>query len=155
MLPDYAGTYKEISRVWAELGFKTRVVNRTMAEYLDAMTHGTTDVIVGRWGADYPDADTFIYILHSKGGGYGRFTASPDPDPLAERGGREPAPAVRHSLYREAEEILVRDALLIPLFHEQAYRFARPEVEGLTVSFAPPTVPCEILRLRGLREGAY
>jgi ABC-type oligopeptide transport system substrate-binding subunit len=145
----YAGTYNEISRVWAELGFKTRVVNRTMAEYLDAMAHGSTDVIIGRWSADYPDADTFIYILHSKGGGYGRFTASPELDRLAERGRAEAAPAVRHSLYREAEEILVRDALLIPLFHEQAYRFARPEVEGLTVSFATPTVAYESLRIRG------
>jgi len=52
-------------------------------------------------------------------------------------------------MYREAEEILVRDALLIPLFHEQAYRFARPEVEGLTVSFATPTVAYENLRIRG------
>jgi len=46
-------------------------------------------------------------------------------------------------------EILVRDALLIPRFHEQAYRFARPEVEGLTVSFATPTVAYESLRIRG------
>ncbi len=146
----YAGTYKELSRIWAELGFKTRVVNRTMAEYLDAMTHGTTDVMVGRWGADYPDADTFIYILHSKGGAYGRFTGSPELDRLAERGRAEAAPAVRHSLYREAEEILVRDALLIPLFHEQAYRFARPEVDGLvTVSFTTPTVAYENLQIRG------
>jgi peptide/nickel transport system substrate-binding protein len=145
----YAGTYNEMSRVWAELGFKTRVVNRTMAEYLDAMAHGSTDVIIGRWSADYPDADTFIYILHSRGGGYGRFTASPELDRLAERGRAEAAPAVRHSLYREVEEILVRDALLIPLFHEQAYRFARPEVEGLTVSFATPTVAYESLRIRG------
>jgi ABC-type transport system substrate-binding protein len=145
----YASTYREIARLWSELGFKIRVVNGNMAEYLDAMTHGTTDAIIGRWGADYPDADTFVYILHSKGGGYGRYTLSPELDRLAEGGRAEASPAVRHALYREAEEILARDALLIPLFHEQAYRFARPEVEGLTVSFATPTVAYENLRVRG------
>jgi len=80
------------------------------------VSHGATDVIIGRWSADYSDADTFVYILHSKGGGYGRFTVSPELDRLAERGRAEAAPAVRHSLYREVEEILVRDALLIPMF---------------------------------------
>ena len=37
----------------------------------------------------------------------------------------------------------------MPLFHEQAYRFARPQVEGLTVSFATPTVAYENLLIRG------
>jgi len=46
-------------------------------------------------------------------------------------------------------EIVAREALLLPLFHEQAYRFARPAVEGLTVSFASPTVAYENLRIRG------
>jgi hypothetical protein len=38
--------------------------------------------------------------------------------------------------------------MLLPLFHEQAYRFARPEVEGLTVAMGAPTVPLELLRIR-------
>jgi len=52
-----------------------------------------------------------------------------------ERARAETAPATRHALYRQLEESIARDALLLPLFHEQAYRFARPEVEGLSVSF--------------------
>jgi ABC-type transport system substrate-binding protein len=54
---------------------------------------------------------------------------------------------VRHSLYREIEEIIAREALLLPLFHEQAYRFARPEVEGLSVSFWEPSVDYSNLRI--------
>ncbi len=48
-----------------------------MAEYEDAITRGTVDLAVGRWGADYPDADTFVYILHSAGGFLGRLCGSP------------------------------------------------------------------------------
>jgi ABC-type transport system substrate-binding protein len=69
-------------------------------------------------------------------------------DELAERGRAEIEPRIRHSIYREAEEILARDALLIPLFHEQAYRFARPEVEGLSVGFSYPVVAYEDLWVR-------
>jgi hypothetical protein len=37
--------------------------------------------------------------------------------------------------------------MVLPLFHEQAYRFARPELQGLTVSFGIPTVAYDALRL--------
>ena len=37
----------------------------------------------------------------------------------------------------------------VPLFHEQIYRFARPEVEGLTVGFTSPSVPYENLWVKG------
>ena len=38
--------------------------------------------------------------------------------------------------------------MLLPLFHEQAYRIARPEVEGLSVTMGSPTVPLDELWMR-------
>jgi ABC-type transport system substrate-binding protein len=67
---------------------------------------------------------------------------------LAEQARAESDPRARHSLYRQVEGILVRDALLLPLFHEHVYRFARPEVEGLSVGFASPVVAYKELRIR-------
>jgi ABC-type oligopeptide transport system substrate-binding subunit len=55
---------------------------------------------------------------------------------------------VRHTIYRQLGETIVRDALVLPLFHEQAYRFASPDVEGLAVGFWGQTVPFENLRVR-------
>jgi hypothetical protein len=60
----------------------------------------------------------------------------------------ETTASVRHGLYLQFEEILADEALLLPLFHEQAYRLARPEVEGLSVSLGFPVVSFEELRLR-------
>jgi len=40
-------------------------------------------------------------------------------------------------------------AILVPLFYEQAYRFARPDLTGVSVSFWQPTVAYEELRIRG------
>ena len=148
-MSNYGALARELAAAFLEAGVRLRIVNRTMEEYEAAITKGSVDVAVGRWGADYPDADTFAYILHSTGGFIGRMCGSEETDRLAEGGRSETAPARRHAIYRQAEEAIAREGLLIPLFHEQTYRFVQPEVAGLTVSFGIPVVAYEELHLRG------
>jgi len=132
------------------MGFVIRPANKTMAEYLDINRRGEADLAVGRWNADYPDADTFVYgVLHSTAGSMGRLIARPEIDQLTEQGRAETDPRVRHSLYRKIEDLVARDALLLPLFHDQVYAFARPEVEGFaSVGQTSPTVFYEDLWIR-------
>jgi ABC-type oligopeptide transport system substrate-binding subunit len=130
------------------LGAGIQPVPQGYDEYLEAVAQASTDLLVGRWHGDYPDADTFAYALHSQGGFLGRFCGSPEVDALIAQGRVETTPGARHALYREVEETIAREALLLPLFHEQAYRFARPEVEGLTIS-AMGRVAFDELGLRG------
>jgi ABC-type transport system substrate-binding protein len=146
---EYAALGKALLSVLEEAGLVIRVVGKTMEEYLDISSNGKTDLDIGRWIADYPDADTFIYgILHSRDGSLGRYLGRPDLDALAERGRTEADPGVRDGVYREVEDIVFRERLLHPLFHEQVYRFARPEVEGLSVSLSAPHVDYANLRVR-------
>jgi ABC-type oligopeptide transport system substrate-binding subunit len=97
-MANYAALARDLATAFAEAGVRLRVVNRTMEEYEAAITKGLVDVAVGRWGADYPDADTFVYILHSTGGFLGRLCGSEETDRLAESGRAETAPARRHSI---------------------------------------------------------
>jgi peptide/nickel transport system substrate-binding protein len=121
-----------------------------MAEFMDAQKNAPTDIAIGRWVADYPDADTFVQgVLHSREGVYGRYCGQPGIDALSERGRGEIDPRTRESIYREVEDVIAKDALMIPLFHEQVYRFARPEVDGLAVGFGQPLVQYENLSIRG------
>jgi ABC-type transport system substrate-binding protein len=145
----HAALARELAGAFAHHGVKIRPVNKTMAEWLEATTRGAVDLVVGRWGADYPDPDTFAYLLHSQGGYLGRVCGSAELDRLIEKGRAESAPSARHAVYREVEAFIAREALLLPLFHEQAYRFARPEVDGLSVSFGHQAVAYEELRRRG------
>jgi ABC-type transport system substrate-binding protein len=121
-----------------------------MAEYIDLTKTAETDLNVGRWNADFPDADTFVYgVLHSEGGFLARYASGPGLDSLAERGRAETDPRVRHSIYRQVEEAIAAEVFLLPLFHDQVYCFARPEVEGLTsVGQSNPAVAYETLSLR-------
>jgi len=147
-LGQYSALARELAQVFGTQAVKARPVTRTGEEYLDAVRRGTPDLVVGRWNADYPDPDTFAYILHSKGGFLGRLCSTPEVDRLIDRARAETTPAVRHALYRELEEIIEREALLLPLFYDQGYRIARPELEGLSVTLGFQTVRFENLRIR-------
>jgi ABC-type oligopeptide transport system substrate-binding subunit len=136
-----AGSFREI-------GFQIRPINQTMAEYLEAQD-GRADLIIGRWNADYPDADTFTYgVLRTREGIIGRMCGMPEIDRLAQSGRTEIDARARHSIYRQIEEHVAREALLLPLFHEQVYRFVQPGVEGLQLGLSFPTVAYENMSVR-------
>jgi ABC-type transport system substrate-binding protein/serine/threonine protein kinase len=145
----YSGFASELETALEQLGVKVRIVNKTIDEMVEAQKKAAVDLTLSRWSADYPDADTFVHIVHSQEGHLGRLCGLPEIDRLIERGRTETAPSARHTLYREVEETIAREAIVLPLFHEQAYRFARPEIEGLAVSFGIPTVAYDGLRIRG------
>ncbi|MCM3877119.1 MAG: ABC transporter substrate-binding protein, partial [Thermoanaerobaculia bacterium] len=149
MFGEFGAFTKELTQAFRVMGYSIRVVNKTMAEFMDAQIEAPTDISIGRWVADYPDSDTFAQgVLHSRMGVNGRYCGMPEIDALTERGRSEIDPKTRESIYREVEEIIARQALMIPLFHEQVYRFARPEVEGLAVGFGQPIVQYESLTIR-------
>ena len=137
--PPYAGQYtalwERLRGLWNEAGFSissrsTRL--KELANRLRTGSSGSADLLACRWIADYPDADGFVGILlHSSDGYLGSFCSTPATDRLIEAGRAETAPSLRHAIYREIEEIIARDALLIPLFHEQTYRFCTSKVDGL------------------------
>jgi peptide/nickel transport system substrate-binding protein len=150
MFGEFGGFTKELMQAFREMGYSIRVVNKTVTEFLAAQKTAPTDMMIGRWIADYPDADTFAQgVLHSREGVNGRYCGMSAIDALTERARGEIDPRTRESIYREVEEIVAREGLMIPLFHEQVYRFARPEVEGLAVGFGQPLVQYENLSIRG------
>jgi ABC-type oligopeptide transport system substrate-binding subunit len=107
------------------------------------------DFTLTRWIGDYPDADTFFDgIVHTKDGLVGAFCGTPELDRLIERVRQETHPQLRHDIYQQAEKLIRKQALLLPLFHEQEYRFARPEMQNFELTFSIQSVPYENLSLR-------
>ncbi|CAN5716519.1 hypothetical protein BH18ACI4_BH18ACI4_06170 [soil metagenome] len=146
---EYSALAREILHSVSDHQIKFRTVNKTMEELQEALLQGSVDIVLGRWGADYPDADTFANILSTKNGLLGKLCGSAEVDRLIARGRLETSPAARHGIYRQVEEIIARDRLLLPLFHEQTYRFARPEVQGLSLSYGAIVVDYASLRIHG------
>ena len=124
-------------------------VTRTAEELNEAAALGTTDLMFTRWSADYPDSDSFASgFLKAKGGWLGTLVGTQEVDELTARARAELDPSARHFLYRQIEDILAREALLLPMFYEQVYRFARPEISGLTLSYITPLVAYENLQVK-------
>ncbi len=98
---------------------------------------------INRWIPDYPDSDNFIYALHSEKGAYSSFCKIPEIDSHFERGRLATDPAERNEIYKNIDRILAERSVILPLFHEQGYRFARKDIEGFEITFAPPFVPYE------------
>ncbi len=131
------------------IGVRATVADREGPAWEAARAEALDDLFLLGWTADYPDADSFTHgLLHSERGWVGTFCGTPEIDRLIERSRVAQDPELRHDLYREIEDLVARQALILPLYHSQMGRFARPEVHGLEVTFATPMVAYEKLWIK-------
>ena len=101
------------------------------AFYYNLETEGGHLYIYG-WVADYPDPENFLdLLLHSEG--HGARYINRDFDVLVERARVEEDQDARLALYQQAEQLLMDDAGIVPLFHVKDYVLIRPHVEGFWV----------------------
>jgi peptide/nickel transport system substrate-binding protein len=147
---EHAPFFTGLTAMLKEAGIRVKTVTRTMDEFMKASQEASVDIELGRWYADYPDADDFAHCLHStREGALGQMCGMKEIDALIAEGRAHTDPATRQATYRRLEAFIAREVPLIPLFHEQVYRFAHPDVKGLTVSDWQPIVSYETLHTRG------
>jgi oligopeptide transport system substrate-binding protein len=145
----YATFADALSQSLRRSGFDITVVDLAADRYAKEMREAHVNLALERWIADFPDADSFLHgLLHSREGALAKYSANPDLDRLAEKGRMEVDPAVRHQIYRDAEDLIASRCILLPLFHQQAYGFGRPELQNFSISVSSPMVNYENLWLR-------
>ena len=83
-------------------------------------------------GCRLPDPENFLdLLLHSEA--HDARYINKEFDGLVEEARVEGDREARLALYREAEQLLMDDAGIIPLFHVRDYVLVRPHVEGFRV----------------------
>ncbi|HUG17049.1 MAG TPA: peptide ABC transporter substrate-binding protein [Thermomicrobiales bacterium] len=99
------------------------------------LTEGTLPAFVLSWIADYPDPSNFLYALfHSDSpDNYVRY-ANPEVDGLLDDAARETDIDARALLYLQAQQALIDDGVLVPLYHDVSYTLVKPHVRGLEVT---------------------
>lgn len=146
---EHASFFKGLIRMLKEAGVRIKTVTKTMDEFMAASQAASVDVEIGRWYSDYPDADDFAHCVHSvREGALGQMCGLKEMDVLIAEGRAHTDAATRQATYRRLEALISRQVPMIPLFHEQVYRIAHPDVEGLTVSDWQPAVNYGALRTR-------
>lgn len=145
----YSKLWQKLKDGAAAAGFELDEVELAPGQATPFFREGRADLLAFRWVADYPDTDGFLAnLLHSEEGALGQVFGLPELDRQIERARSETDPGMRHVLYREIDEKLVHDALVLPLFHEQIYRFRHPSVRGFRFGMSTPEVRYDELYVR-------
>ncbi len=149
---EYAALWQRISE---DLGGSHELIDSDAETFPDRWPEPGPDLVAFRWIADYPDAGSFLQVLHffSEVGMLAEQHAKEIAQRIAAARLERELPA-RRAHYLEVEALLEQECLVLPLFHEQAYRFAAPDLTGLRLGLGVPEVRYEELR-RGRRRDPH
>jgi oligopeptide transport system substrate-binding protein len=125
------------------LGVNVEVRQLLPDRYFSDIINEKNEMFTYNWGADYPDPQNFLDILFHSGtnNNVGEYS-NPAVDSLLEKARVEQNPDVRMSFYQQAEQIMVDDAVCLPLFFNIDYTLVKPYVKNL------PLTPLWIPKLR-------
>jgi ABC-type oligopeptide transport system substrate-binding subunit len=119
----------------ASLGLHIDVVAVDWVSYLDGLQNREYPAYLLYWGADYPDPESFLLSLFGSGASDNYVDyQNPEFDALMSRAALEVDPDARVAIYREANQMLLDDAVVVPLYHDVAYTLMRPYVQNLAMT---------------------
>lgn len=157
----YGGGFSVEYRTWDTDEFNNSGMIPMVIEDLEAVgirvnvtRHSATDASAPRanrghgllyaanWYADFPDPDNFFFIFfHTQATSIrGLFFSRPEIDAQIIEARRSSDAEHRSAIYRSLNEMVVREAPIVPLFHERLFVLHKPEIRGVRTSLVPPPV---------------
>ncbi len=126
-----------------ELGIEVEVRQTDFATFLADQDAGRLQAFNAGWIMDYPDPESVMDLkFHSESALNDVNYANEEVDRLLEAARVEQDPDARLDLYRQAQSLIVDEAVWLPLYFGMTHQVVKPEVTGW---FEPPMV---IPRLR-------
>ena len=130
-IPIYSDIASYIARQLQEVGLQVQVDVVQKSLLLDLTSTSKTLFFRGSWIADYPDAENYLSVFYSKNPAPPNYTRYDNPafDAVFERAIRETNDSVRYELYRQADQIMIDDAPVVPLWYDVVIRLVQPYVQ--------------------------
>jgi len=120
-----------VQEMWRrELGVRIRLVNQDLKSTLAARRTGNYDLLRSSWIADYQDPSAFLDTMRSDSGNNDTGWSNPDYDAAIFAASRTLDPAARDALYAKAENLLLQESPIIPLYHYTHVFLIAPSVRG-------------------------
>lgn len=92
---------------------------------------GNFEVGDAGWVADYNDAQNFLFLLESRSGAmnYGKYS-NPEYDALVAQSNNEQDPEARAQLMVRAENLMLADMPILPVYHDTTHNLVDPDITG-------------------------
>ena len=130
-IPIYSDIASYIARQLQEVGLQVQVDVVQKSLLLDLTSTSKTLFFRGSWIADYPDAENYLSVFYSKNPAPPNYTRYNNPafDAVFEKAIRETNDSLRFELYRQADQIMIDDAPVVPLWYDVVIRLVQPYVQ--------------------------
>jgi oligopeptide transport system substrate-binding protein len=128
-VPAYLGA---IIQEWQQnLGIEASVRQLEPGNFIYNLKQEKDEMFALGWIADYPDPHNFLDILFHTGAENNAFGYSnPVLDSLLDQAAIEQNDALRLAMYQQAEQLVVKDAPCLPLFHGANYILVKSYIKG-------------------------
>ena len=131
---DHKLVAQAIQQDWAKIGVNVELVNQEWKVFLNTRQEGQYEIARHGWSGDYVDPMTFLDLWLTGGGNNDAGYSNAEYDALVNQAKAEGDEAKRWELMRQAEDILMEDMPIIPLYYYTKVKAAKPEVKGVRVS---------------------
>lgn len=147
---NYLNFCEYIQRELQKIGLEIIVDVIPASSLKDLKANGQLDFFRASWIADYPDAENYLSLYHSKnfapnGPNYTHFNSTTF-DNLYKESYLETEIEERTELYKQMDSLIMASAPIIPLFYDEVVRFTRKEINNLGIN------PTNLLDLRHVKK---
>lgn len=128
----YADMANFIAKQLEEAGIPVQVEVVQKSLLLTMTSSSKAGFFRGSWIADYPDAENYLSVFYSKNPAPPNYTRYQNPafDDLFEKAIRENNDSLRYILYRKADQVMINDAPVVPLWYDEVVHLVQPGVSG-------------------------
>jgi ABC-type oligopeptide transport system substrate-binding subunit len=144
--------HEQIKRELAAIGVQAEFHYETSwPAFSSALAQGRFPVFLYAWFADVPHPENFLFkLFHSRSPRNFSGYANPAVDELLVQAKRERDVRRQMELYRQAEQTVMDDAPVIPIWHYTYERLFQPYVKSVEVNgLGDPYIPLKKIWLEG------
>jgi len=136
--------HEHMRKYLAAVGFETQIQYQTdWPAFSKLLNEAKLPVFLYAWYADVPDPDNFLFkLFHSKSSRNFFGYANAEVDELLVQARNEPDAQRRVERYRRAEQLVLDDAVIMPVWHFTYERLFQPYVRSVEVNgLGDPYIP--------------
>ena len=146
-VPIYGDLASYIANELRQIGINIQVEIIQKSLLLEQTAKSEALFFRGSWIADYPDEENFLSVFYGKNPAPPNYTRYQNPafDQLYEKALAEKNDSLRWKIYREADQLMINDAPVVPLWYDMVIRLVQPYVKN----FSPNSL--NLLELRRVK----